>query len=255
MNSEAVKLRVLNFFSALFEQTAEILKDMGSCQYDRIINFRAFMSEDQHMGSTGEKREVFYKKVIKRVTDAGVRHKFLPLFFVSYALSWKDLGSNGSVEEVSLEELKKNLETLRNALNSGISEPETPRRYPGYITPSDSNKFVDVFITFDEAHTLSQAINDQGESCFVVLRRVLSSISSCPLYSFFLSTTGSVTEFALPREQDPSSRISTAELSTPRPYIYVGFDQLMQKQKIFARWKTLDDVTSLECAAHMGRPL
>ena len=112
MNSEAVKLQVLNFFSALFEQTAEILKDMGSCQYDRIINFRAFMSEDQHMGSTGEKREVFYKKVIKRVTDAGVRHKFLPLFFVSYALSWKDLGSNGSVEEVSLEELKKNLETI-----------------------------------------------------------------------------------------------------------------------------------------------
>jgi hypothetical protein len=93
------------------------------------------------------------------------------------------------------------------------------------------------------------------ETCFVVLCRMLSTLSSYPLYTFFLSTTGRITRFSPPRQSDPSSRINFGTLRMPHPYIRLGFDQLMQSHKIFERWKTLEDVTSLECAAHMGRPL
>lgn len=157
---------------------------------------------------------------------------------------------------------REQLNKLRTALNDGAtgsSQPEERWRFPqfpGHITelPKES-KFVDVFIAFDEAHTLARTINTANESCFVVLRRMLSSLSLEPLYTFFLSTTGSITQFAQPRGQDSSNRINSGTLSTPRPYIYLGFDQLMQSRKILERWTTLKDVTSLECAAHMGRPL
>jgi hypothetical protein len=153
-------------------------------------------------------------------------------------------------------ELSIELKKLQSVLNApGSSESKESWRYTGRIGDPESNKFIDVFIAFDEAHALSKAINNANESCFVVLCQVLSSISSCPLYTFFLSTTGSITQFAHPRQQDPSSRISSGVLSTPRPYICLGFDQLMQDCKVFEQWKTLNDVTSLECAAHMGRPL
>ena len=92
------------------------------------------------------------------------------------------------------------------------------------------------------------------ESPYVILRRTLSSLQTCSLYSFFLSTSANI-QFAQPRGQDPSSRMYTGELSAPDPYIYLGFDQLMQDRKVSERCKTLDDVTSFECAGYMGRPL
>jgi hypothetical protein len=119
-----------------------------------------------------------------------------------------------------------------------------------------NNRFVDIFIMFDEAQMLEETFEDDGsESLFIVLRRALSSVLPSSLFTFFLSTTGTITPFIHSRDQDPSSRISTGTRSTPRPYIHLGFDQLMQKRKIFERWNTLEGVTSLECVAHMGRPL
>ncbi|KAI9430649.1 hypothetical protein H4582DRAFT_2063550 [Lactarius indigo] len=94
-----------------------------------------------------------------------------------------------------------------------------------------------------------------GAELSTALKALQISISSEPLFSFFLSTTGKITQFGQPRGQDASNRINEGKLTTPRPYIYLGFDQLMQSQKVLVRWTTLDHVTSLECIAHMGRPL
>jgi hypothetical protein len=97
-------------------------------------------------------------------------------------------------------ELSKELEKLRSVLNydaPGSSESNEERRYPGNIGDLNSNEFIDIFIAFDEARTLSEAKNSANESYFVVLRRVLSSISSCPLYTFFLFTTRSITSTAV----------------------------------------------------------
>ncbi|KAH9050406.1 hypothetical protein EDB83DRAFT_2190226, partial [Lactarius deliciosus] len=73
-----------------------------------------------------------------------------------------------------------------------------------------------------------------------------------PVFSFFLSTTGKITQFGQPRGQDKSNCINDSSLTTPCPYIHLGFNQLMQSQKILDQWTTLDHIISLECIAHMG---
>jgi hypothetical protein len=147
------------------------------------------------------------------------------------------------------EALASALTLLRKALNA--DDPKThcirSKKWPV--------RFIDVFVAFDEAHTLAEVVDDQNETRFVVLRRLLSSLTSEPLFSFFLSTTGKITQFGPPRGHDASGRINHGVLATPRPYIYLGFDQLMKTRKVFDKWHTLGDVTSLEYNAHMGRPL
>ena len=257
-----VSCRIGNFLIALLEVTKEVIPELGDDQFTRIKGFREFMSKDQHMESAGSLRIGFYKKVVALAET--VSQRIFSLFCMPYPLFSK-LGNPeehlGDADRHRDPSLTRKLENLRNALNedaTGSSQPEEPRRYPGYISTTErskGSKFVDIFIAFDEAHTLARTMNTANESCFVVLRRMLSSLLSQPLYSFFLSTTGNITQFAQPRGQDSSNRINSGVLSTPRPYIYLGFDQLMQNRKVFQRWKTLEDVTSLECAAHMGRPL
>ncbi|KAI0302889.1 hypothetical protein B0F90DRAFT_1713273, partial [Multifurca ochricompacta] len=51
-------------------------------------------------------------------------------------------------------------------------------------------------------------------------------------WSFFLSTSGKITQFSQPRSVDPSNHVRQGELIIPQPYIYLGFDQLMETQKI-----------------------
>ncbi len=123
------------------------------------------------------------------------------------------------------------------------------------ISAESSNTFVDVFIAFDEAHSLTAPYHDEDpRSNFTELRRALRVLLHDPLWSFFLSTTGKITQFSLPRGLDPSSRINRGTLITPSPYIHLGLDQLTLSRKITKR-DTLDYVTSLECVAHLGRPL
>lgn len=136
---------------------------------------------------------------------------------------------------------------VREALNKGDDEMNHRIKVNAHI-------FVDVFIAFDEAHTLTNCYDDRKESRFVVLRRALSVISDVPLYSFFLSTTGKITQFGQPRGLDNSDCINHGNLATPRPYIYLGFDQLANNHKVRPS-TTLDEVTSLEFVAHLGRPL
>jgi hypothetical protein len=165
------------------------------------------------------------------------------------------------------------LQGLREVLNRGDLKNE--HRIPSK-SAADNNKFVDIFITFDEAHTLSEYFDElTEESRFIALRRVLNGLISEPLFSFFLSTTGKITQFGQARGRDPSNRVSGGALATPRPYIYLGFDQLMKDHKLFApvvsdspdsptspvlpapskNTTTLDYVTSMKFAAHLGRPL
>jgi hypothetical protein len=162
---------------------------------------------------------------------------------------------DSSGEPVDSDDLSKALDSLRKVLNSGDSNWSNHRIAATNDRHGHDNQYVDVFIAFDEAHTLADSFDLKDQSRFVVLRRKLSSLSSEPLFSFFLSTTGKITQFGRPRGQQASDRLNDGRLATPRPYIYLGFDQLMQSQKVLVRWTTLDHVTSLECIAHMGRPL
>jgi hypothetical protein len=112
---------------------------------------------------------------------------------------------------------------------------------------------VDVFIAFDEAHPLTKVWDDRsGLSNFTRLKQALSMMSEASLFTFFLSTTGKVLQSMPPRSRDPSNRIVQGPYNTPRAFIELGFDQLMFSVKVLEKYKTLEQVTSLECISHMG---
>ena len=114
----------------------------------------------------------------------------------------------------------------------------------------------DVFIVFDEAHPLTTPFEDKGtQNHFVELRRALRVFTKMSLFTFFLSTTRKISQFTPPRDRDASHHMNDGQLKTPDPFIFLGFDQLMRDHKIFDKYKTLDNVTSLKCITHMGRPL
>lgn len=123
------------------------------------------------------------------------------------------------------------------------------------ISTQDANTFVDIFIAFDEAHSLTAPFHEEDmRSNFTELRRALRELLNSPLWSFFLSTTSEITQLSLPRGFDPASRIVRDTLITPSPYIHLGFDQMMESRKL-SEHSTLDYITSTECIVHMGRPL
>ena len=242
---------IKHFLIALFNETKEILKEegMGLTPSERIAKFREYMSKGQTMGSPGTNRVEFYDRVITEARRVRCRF-FIPSISSNPLVSKNPNDSSDSTQiAIALEELRKVLNSdTKDQSDHCIGISNTSNTYEG--------RFVDVFIAFDESHTLAAPFrDDRRQSPFAVLRHILRSLSSTPLFSFFLSTTGKITQSGQPRDRDPSTRIDDGALATLRPYIRIGFDQLMQNQKILGRWRTLDEVTSLECVAHMGRPL
>jgi len=148
----------------------------------------------------------------------------------------------------SNKDLLDTFEELRDRINS--------QRVSKGKYPQGDQVLPDVFIMFDEAHSLMEPFTTTDTRChFFALRRVLQTLYEVPMFTFFLSTNGKISQFAPPRHFDASYRMNERKLDTPRPFILLGFDQLMKSRKIFDRYKTLGDVTSLDCIAHMGRPL
>ena len=144
--------------------------------------------------------------------------------------------------------IKMALRMLERALNEGSDEYKSQHHLGSAYT------YVDIFVSFDEAHTLTDCYDNHNESLFVVLRWALSALSDEPLFSFFLSASSRVMQFGQPRGHHTSDHINDDYLASPRPYIFVGFDQLVQNHKI-KRTTTFDDVTTLDFVAHLGRPL
>ncbi|KAH9016325.1 hypothetical protein EDB84DRAFT_1276909 [Lactarius hengduanensis] len=230
--------RANNFFHALFLTTAEVVADFHiRSRAERIQHFRAIMSEGQSMSSSGPKRSRFYKDVITKATK--VRRTVLEsLHFLLKCQLLKGLAG----ADPSNADLKAALEELRKRINDGDS-----------VKTDDG--LPDIFVAFDEAHLLTIPFDESDRSNFVELRRALQTFSTAPLFTFFLSTTGKVSQFTPPRGYDNSNRMNDGRLKIPHPFIYLGFDQLMISRKILDTYKTLLDVTSLDCIAHMGRPL
>jgi hypothetical protein len=130
------------------------------------------------------------------------------------------------------------------------------RQYVNGAPLNRRSKMPDVFIVFDEAHSLTQEWDPiSGFSNYITLRQVLHEFTNAPLFTFFLSTTGKISKFSPPRTRDPSKRIAEGIFLPSRPFVELGFDQLMHDRKVLDKYNTLEDVTSSECISHMGRPL
>ncbi|KAH9082104.1 hypothetical protein EDB83DRAFT_613711 [Lactarius deliciosus] len=224
--------RSLYFLVALFQRAASVItNDLkgASSRSERITQFREFMTTGQSMGSVGTKRLNFYKGI---VDDVETR-----------------MTTDGKIK-VTTGEVRRALQMLLSCLNCDNGA-------------NANGKLPGVFIAFDEAHSLAQPIELRVESkeknkwtFFIELRRaLLEALLDTSSFSFFLSTTSKISQFAMPGEIDPSARMHDKELRSPLPFSDLGFDNLMRDRKIFDTFKTIDDVTSTDCVVHMGRPL
>ncbi|KAH9051513.1 hypothetical protein EDB87DRAFT_1541276, partial [Lactarius vividus] len=245
--SESSYMRACCFLKALFYVTVETTTKIdahytpsegGTKRMYQIKRFRQIMSEGQSMDSSRPKRVEFYHDVVSKASGEVRRKK---------SKSRKnEPGDKSKLVEKKLgdkhdKDLIDAFETLRSRIKDDtMEEPLLP----------------DVFVVFDEAHPLTTPFESEGtQSHFVELRRALRVFSDVSLFTFFLSTTGKISQFSLPHSRDFSHRMNDGELKTPTPFIYLGFDQLMKNRRVFDKYKILEDVTSLDCIAHMGRPL
>lgn len=116
-----------------------------------------------------------------------------------------------------------------------------------------------VFMAFDESHSLTDPFDkddDPRNTHFTQLRRVLRMLYGEPVFTFFLSTTGKISQFTGPRSVDPSSRIAQGMFQLIPPFVDLGFDQWMKHTKIKDDGSSsLEDVSKFEFMAMFGRPL
>ena len=109
-------------------------------------------------------------------------------------------------------------------------------------------------LAFDEAHTLTGQSASHPLSPFYLLRRVLRSCRELSLFAIFLSTTGEITQFVPPKEQDPSTRMQEGLLLSIPPFCTLGWDQCRAEPPCEDKMD-LPYVSSLAYKARLGRPL
>ncbi|KAH9175272.1 hypothetical protein EDB89DRAFT_349519 [Lactarius sanguifluus] len=228
-------VRSLHFLVALFQRAANVItNDLkgASSRSERIRRFREFMTDGQTMSSVGTKRRKFYKEIVDDVEINGE--------------STVTTGDVGRALQALLSYLDDDNDAQIGRKRKKANANDIP---PG------------VFIAFDEAHSLAQPIepkvesNDNNRTFFVELRSALQVLINTSSFVFFLSTTSKISQFAMPGGIDPSARMHDKILRLPLPFSDLGFDHLMRDRKIFGAFKTISDVTSTDCVAHMGRPL
>ena len=113
-----------------------------------------------------------------------------------------------------------------------------------------------VILAFDEAHTLTDREGDREDawSNFSELRHVLRALHRFPLFSFFLSTTGKISQFTSAKDEDVSRRVILGQLALIQPFTDLGFDTFAEPLSLEVDWY-LENVTTDWHIAHLGRPL
>ena len=129
----------------------------------------------------------------------------------------------------------------------------------GLIEEANSDEAQDplVILVFDEAHILTKKKTEfdraNRRTNFGELRKALRNLNIVSLFSFFLSTTGKITQFVPSRDKDESMRVVAGELELIQLFIDLGFDQLVNKLRKGAQ--KLTEVTKEEFMVQFGRPL
>ncbi|KAI0263025.1 hypothetical protein BC834DRAFT_331317 [Gloeopeniophorella convolvens] len=229
-------VRMYAFLLALLSHATAVVKLLGGRdRMERIALFREYMAEGHKMKSVGGRRKLFYDEVLK---EAAKFQKEAPLAGKGSPSKQEVPGDKTHLFEAAL--------ALRQALYSPIIIKKNAK------LPA----IPDIIITFDEAHELTKKFGAGSSlSNFTQLRRALRMLDEGSAYAFFLSTDSKISEFAPTQHRDNSNRVLKGTLVLDKPFSALGFDQLMTSRKIGAAFKTIEDITSMECIAHMGRPL
>ncbi|KAI0262467.1 hypothetical protein BC834DRAFT_972056 [Gloeopeniophorella convolvens] len=224
--------RIYSFPLALLEETKRILKSFGNVTREmRITLFRAYMARDQATHSVGDQRRAFYDAVLERAQG--------------YAQQDPRWGRDKEMSSPSKKRGEDRLKKTALALKDVLCDKTVDLR----------SDVPDIFITFDEAHELMTKFKGTAQSNFGELRRALRMLSGASTFVFFMSTNSKISEFAPTWQLDSSQRIGSGSLTLLKPFSAIGFDQLMNSRKIGQQFRTIEEVTSMECIAHMGRPL
>lgn len=113
------------------------------------------------------------------------------------------------------------------------------------------------YLAFDEAHTLTRPNTDMADmivlSPFSHLWKILRSCRELPLFAVFLSTTGKINQFVLPKEDDDSAWLQHGALWLIPPFCALGWDHGAALFPVSPM--RLSDVASLDFKAHLGHPL
>ncbi|RDB23991.1 hypothetical protein Hypma_008682 [Hypsizygus marmoreus] len=249
--------RMLCFLQSLLETANQVAKALlGSSHPDSYVAlaaaFRQYMTDGQSMASAGAERIKFYDDVVTAAQEL-----------------LKQLKATGELIDRRQPTPKKSggltaFDKLNNTLQVLLSS---------FACPTDPSALKEplVFLAFDECHTLTAPfahnVLADGEprglpgSPFSQLRRALRSLDSSKdsatvrPFSFFLSTTGKISQVADPRSTDPSGRVANGVLQIIPPFIDLGFDQWMKANKIKEGITTITDVSNISAMANFGRPL
>ncbi|KAI0267702.1 hypothetical protein BC834DRAFT_55711 [Gloeopeniophorella convolvens] len=224
------------FLFALLSHATTVVKSFGDRdRMERIALFREYMAEGHSVKSVGGERKLFYDEVLK---IAKKKFHEVPLARMGSQSKQNDPENEDLLLEAAMD--------LRGALYAPIIIDE------GTELPA----IPDIIITFDEAHQLTKKFGGGSSlSNLTQLRQALCMLDQESAYAFFLSTDSKISEFAPAQHRDSSNRVLKGDLISNRPFSALGFDQLMTSRKIGAAFKTVGDVTSMKCIAHMGRPL
>ncbi|TFK50466.1 hypothetical protein OE88DRAFT_1736013 [Heliocybe sulcata] len=211
------------FVVALLRECKNALEGKKMAPSQRPEWFRSKMSEGQTMDSHGTYRIQFYNRVVAKAKSLYEGREGSPK------------SANCSVHDAATD--------LTSLLGfQGRPEDHRPALY----------------LSFDEAHILTRPglveYDDTGPlmTPFAHLRRVLCSLRSFRIFALFLSTTGKISPFMLPKEGHPPDRVQTGRLALIPPFCVLGWDMFVKPEP--DRF-TLEDVSQLSHQVRLGRPL
>lgn len=119
--------------------------------------------------------------------------------------------------------------------------------------PRNNQPGPQLFIEFDEAHTLADDILEEDWTVFSELRRTLRRLIGESLFVLFLSTSSKIQLSTPFRFEDPSNRVHDVLLEPPPLTTALGFDLLARP--LTEDKCNINYVVSDEWICNLGRPL
>ncbi|THH20899.1 hypothetical protein EW146_g544 [Bondarzewia mesenterica] len=243
-------LRSYAFLRALFieaKTVVESLYETGVDESSLPSHFREFMTQDQTVKDQGPKRRAFYNKVVRRAN----------LLIKEAPRKGKNPSQDFSLDDFSLEvENTRNADVLADAV----------KQLANAIFRNQKSRAVEptgplVVLAFDDAHTLTVDRYEPETDLLLIseLRRAFRTLRISMMqpsaFGLFLSTTGRITQSAMPTKPIHSSCcVFLGSFLQIEPFSDLGFDQFATKIDYEEEW-TLRDVAKDSHMVTLGRPL
>ncbi|TFY75652.1 hypothetical protein EWM64_g8360, partial [Hericium alpestre] len=242
--------RAQAFLLALFENVTKVVKKliMDRPDVDLATSFREYMTLGQTFTQQNKNREAFYKAVVLQAK----------------ALLSTPSDVSGTKESPRRKFNMEGLDPLVSPESRADSVVEAVLSHVPKVVSSKKKKTASppnpvIILAFDEAHTLDFGAKEPDASgekwtMWTELRRALRICLNKKIVALFMSTTGKISTFEAPSDDDISHRVLRQELYLIPPFCNLGFDHQAPKIPPGTPW-TLEQVVADGHIAKLGRPL